>query len=399
MIREAPRLKQLRREAAEKAQRESVRDPLTGEVMEIGEFKKTLPEVMQNKEDQGRFFQFLGAQSESTAKEVIEAFAAEKELTPSQHNFVMKSLDGYNLRRAEMEKLKTTFDSTYVESIAEGNADIRRMIDQIGSDKAHSLLLRKLENLSVEKPKEFAAIVQAMRSDKDLVEGPLVRGANHRFAENLKRVGIDEGELLTHAKDSMHGTNASFSTTDLQAVEKQAREKMGIFMSLADTITRGGISHRRAKALMGAFAEQRDISRDIDTNLANIGKHLFASVTPEEKQQMRKVMFEGGFVEERPKTNVNTFTEYKPLHEQFSDEEREKRHRTYLKSELKKLKKKPEAVTQQDVDRINDSWVSGEIAEQAKYKPRGIFSALLALVFKSSDTLKKEAYSRTRLPS
>lgn len=365
------------------------KDPLTGEQMELGEHDRSPSDVFQDPEEHKKFVSFLNGKDARRAKAIIEAHADGREWTDAQNTFLDKSLGEYNLRRAEMSRLREAFSLEYIRNIADTDKKIGFIVKKIGLERAHNLLAGQFENLGYENDKEFKKIVKSMIDERAVSESTRAREANTKVEAALKRIGLSEAELGTMVKKSMSMTSG-FDAGEQAELTRVAKEKMGTLMTLADVISGSAISHRRTRGMIAGFQEQRDLLRQSNIHLADIGKALYATITPEQRLEMQRVVVEGGEMKELPETNVNTIPEYKEARDAHTQAEREKRFKDHMKAELKKLKKGPGAASPAEKDKIKDDFVENEFGAQEKRKGRGIFAALLALIFKTKADLRSE---------
>lgn len=382
-----------RRETIEKEQRESIKDPLTGETMDIGEYDKTLPQVLQDAEGQRRFFSFLGGKDAVKAAAIADAYAKGSSWTPAQETFVSDSLREFNRRRAELGRVEQTFTPEYLRNIADASPQISAIVNMVGIDSAHEVLLKKFENIGYEHPAAFSRMLNAMISAKNIATGDLARGADHRASEALRKIGTDESEIGSLTIKSM-GMTAGFDASEKVAIQKEARKHMGVLMKVADVVSGSRFSHNRAKAFIGAFEDQRKLFSDSNIQLADIGRSLNATVTPELRLEMRRMAVEGGAMKELPETNINTMQEMKSAHEDLSDAARKKRLTTAVEKESRRLGKKlPSTWSPAERDNFLESYASSEMNLQSTKKGSGIFATLLSVLFKNKADIKTRAAS------
>ncbi|TSC63197.1 MAG: hypothetical protein Athens041674_304 [Parcubacteria group bacterium Athens0416_74] len=393
MLRMGIELRKVRRSIEEKAEKAAIKDPLTGEQMELGEHAKSQEDIWQDPEEQAKFLQFLGAKDSRKAKPVIDALENKRLLTESQQTYIDESVRGYNTRRAEMGRLEQIFTPDYVRDIAETDKSVGLMVKQIGLERAHELLRGQLEKLSLDDAKSYSKLVKSMSEERTLSEGGWARSVDAKVSTALEKTGIPESELGRYVTKSIN-LSSGFDSGEKTMIERTARESMNTLMKVADIVSGSAISHRRARTLIESFQHQRDVLQQSNLHLADIAKVLKASITPEIRQEMQRVMMEGGEMKGMPETNVNTIQELRAAREEFEEGAVKKRFGEALKAESKRLKKKSlSAYSPAEKSAFIDSFVDTEVTLQKKKIGRGIFTALLNIFLKSKPDIKTHAAS------
>lgn len=386
-------LRKVRRSIEEKAEKAAVKDPLSGEQMELGEHAKSQEDIWQDPEEQAKFLQFLGAKDSRKAKPIIDALENKRLLTESQQTYVDESVKGYNIRSAEMGRLEQIFTPDYVRDIADTDKSVGLMVKQIGLERAHDFLKSRLDTLSREDAKAYSKLVKSMSEERTLSEGGWARSVNTKVSAALEKTGIPESELARYVTKSL-GLSSGFDSGEKSMIERTARESMNIMMRVADIVSGSAISHRRARTLVESFQHQRDLLQKSNLHLADIAKVLKASITPEMRLEMQRVMIEGGKMKDMPETNVNTIQDLRAAREEFEEGAVKKRFGEALKAESKRLKKKSlSAYSPAEKSAFIDSFVDSEVTLQKKKVGKGIFTALLNLFLKSKPDIKTHAAS------
>ncbi len=393
MLRMGIELRKVRRSIEEKAEKAAVKDPLSGEQMELGEHAKSQEDIWQDPEEQAKFLQFLGAKDSRKAKPIIDALENKRLLTESQQTYVDESVKGYNIRSAEMGRLEQIFTPDYVRDIADTDKSVGLMVKQIGLERAHDFLKSRLDTLSREDAKAYSKLVKSMSEERTLSEGGWARSVNTKVSAALEKTGIPESELARYVTKSL-GLSSGFDSGEKSMIERTARESMNIMMRVADIVSGSAISHRRARTLVESFQHQRDLLQKSNLHLADIAKVLKASITPEMRLEMQRVMIEGGKMKDMPETNVNTIQDLRAAREEFEEGAVKKRFGEALKAESKRLKKKSlSAYSPAEKSAFIDSFVDSEVTLQKKKVGKGIFTALLNLFLKSKPDIKTHAAS------
>ncbi|MHB1086948.1 MAG: hypothetical protein ACYCZ0_04345 [Minisyncoccota bacterium] len=386
-------LRKVRRSIEEKAEKAAIKDPLTGEQMELGEHAKSQEDIWQDPEEQAKFLQFFGAKDSRKAKPIIDALENKRLLTESQQTYVDESVRGYNTRRAEMGRLEQIFTPDYVRDIADTDKSVGLMVKQIGLERAHELLRGQLEKLSLDDAKSYSKLVKSMSEERTLSEGGWTAYVNNKVSHTLERIGIAQEDMGGYVASSLNMTTG-FDRAARTRLESAARENMNIFMKIADSIGAKKISRGRAESFIDSFEKQRDLLQKSNLHLADIAKVLKASITPEMRKEMQRVMLEGGEMKGVPETNVNTIQELRAAREEFEEGAVKKRFGEALKAESKRLKKKSlSAYSPAEKSAFIDSFVDTEVTLQKKKIGRGIFTALLGIFLKSKPDIKTHAAS------
>lgn len=386
-------LRKVRRSIEEKAEKAAVKDPLSGEQMELGAYAKSQEDIWQDSEEQARFLQFLGAKDSRKAKPIIDALTSGRLLTENQQSYVNESVTGFNTRRAEMGRLEQIFTPDYVRDIADTDKSVGLMVKQIGLERAHELLRGQLEKLSLEDAKAYSKLVKSMSDERTLSEGGWTTYVNNKVTHTLGRIGIAQEDMGGYVASSLNMTTG-FDRAARTHLESAARENMNIFMKIADSIGAKKISRGRAESFIDSFEKQRDLLQKSNLHLADIAKVLKASITPEMRLEMQRVMIEGGEMKGVPETNVNTIQELRAAREEFEEGAVKKRFGEALKAESKRLKKRSlSAYSPAEKSAFIDSFTDSEVSLQKKKVGRGIFTALLNLFLKSKPDIKTHAAS------
>lgn len=395
-------IRRMKRDLQEDAKKSAQKDPLTGEAIDLGEFNKTLPDIFQNEEDQAQFISYLSSKDTSRDKKyskgAVDAYVDGREWTDQQEEFLKKHVEGFNLRRAEMSRLHDTFNVEYVRNIADTDKKIGFIVQKIGLEKTYALLVAQLHKVSLEDDKRFSKIVKSMIDEKGISSGKDVEAANAKVQAALQRFGMEDGELKGYVKKSIEMTGGAFDTGELNVLQKVAKERMGTLMTIYDVMRSGAISQGRAKELLSGVSAQRDLLEKSNVHLADIGKALHATITPEQRQEIRRVMIEGGDLQEVPETQIHTIADYKSVRERFSDKARRDRFLSALQTEARRLRRRPkdghpDSFTPAQKDAFLDSFSASEEALQNDTKGRGIWATLLALIFKSKADIRTKAES------
>lgn len=386
-------LRKVRRSIEEKAEKAAIKDPLSGEQMELGEYAKSQEDIWQDPEEQAKFLQFLGAKDSRKAKPIIDALENKRLLTESQQTYVDESVKGYNIRSAEMGRLEQIFTPDYVRDIADTDKSVGLMVKQIGLERAHDFLKSRLDTLSREDAKAYSKLVKSMSEERTLSEGGWTTYVNNKVTHTLERIGIAQEDMGGYVASSLNMT-AGFDSAARTRLESAARENMNIFMKITDSIGAKKISRGRAESFIDSFEKQRDLLQKSNLHLADIAKVLKASITPEMRQEMQRVMMEGGEMRGMPETNVNTIQDLRAAREEFEEGAVKKRFGEALKAESKRLKKKSlSAYSPAEKSAFIDSFVDSEVTLQKKKVGKGIFTALLNLFLKSKPDIKTHAAS------
>lgn len=387
-------IRKARRDIETETAKAAVKDPLSGEQMELGAHAKSQAEIWQDPEEQARFIQFLGTKDKRKVKPIIEALSSKKLLTESQQEFVDETVTGYNIRTAERSRLESILTPEYVRNIADADKSIALMVKQIGLDQVHTLLRGQLEKLSLENEKEYKKLVASMAQERALSESGWAQTVDAKVTYALQRIGIPEDQLGRYVAKSMN-LAGGFDSGEKSALELAAQENMNPLMTIADIVSRSAISHRRARTLIESFQHQRTLLHDSNIHLSDIAKALNASITPEQRLEMQRVVLEGGEMKDAQETNVNTIQDYKSVKEEHSEKARDKRLEDLI---LKKMKARklndPSKLTDPDKLDIRKEFADGEEGLQKKHVGRTFFSALLSVLFPKRADLDAEALKK-----
>lgn len=382
--------KRLQRTLEEKAAKSSHIDPLSGEHMDIGAHERTASEIWQDEKEQPLFADFLKEKSTARAKSLLGNLVEKKALTPAQEDFLEESRKEFNTRRAETERLRTSFTVEHVRDIASTNKTISQMIGKIGAEAARDLLMDQVEKLAFSDEAKFKKITESMKQAHAIEHGARANSIDARVNAALTRMGITEKSYAGAVESSM-GLAAGVTYQTEAQLRLLAKRHMGTLMTIADIFSLNAVSDSRAQQAIRAFEVQRDLLRSRNVHLADIATVLKATITPEMRLAMQKVMIEGGSMDKVPDTNVDTIAQMRSAKEDLSDDARKKRFADALRAESKKLKKAPRSFLPAEKDTFLDRFANSEDELQNKKKGRGVFATLLALIFKSKADIRTHA--------
>lgn len=384
------RLRAVRRENKEAERRNVYEDPVTGEKIAPEEHDRSLQEVIQSHDLQLDFFNFLGSVDKRRAAALIESYSAGREWTDSQLKFLESNLTRFNARDAELERLNSVLSIEYVHSLAEVNGNISLIVAQIGAEKAQELLAKQLRKLGFSDPKGYAKVVEGMRKEREVSESPHLNHVNVRVRHYLERVGVPEERLGKYVKKSID-MRKDFDSGEKRALEEEAKKNMGILMKLANFVSRGKISSARAENFIHAFKKQREYLHESDDFLSITANALNATITKEQRAEMRRILVDGGEIKDVPEANVNALQDVKSVCEQADG-----RLRTAIEKEARRLNKLPSAFTSQERDAVLDTFSQDEELVQKDNVGSGIFSAILKMLFGSRASIKNYAKKQTK---
>lgn len=360
--------------------------------MALGEFDRTEKEIHQDPRDRELFAQFLGAKDMKKAKGVVDSLATDKPLTDTQNAFLDESRKAFNLRRAETARIKEMFSDEYLHDVARTDPRIARVIGVVGVEKAREIFMNQLEELAVTNDKDFKKLASSMGHAHTIENSNRAKKIDEQVAKALERMGITEETYFKAVGPSLN-TPGGASYATVSELNRLAKENMGNLMSIVDIVSGNKISSRRAKAAVGAFEIQKDLLTKRDAQLKELGKTLAATITPELRVAMQRMMLHGEEMENVSKTNVNSIPDYIQVREtaekKHSSAERQKRFAHQITK--KRAGRAITSLSATEKNELREQYVEEEERLQGAHKGKGIFAALVALLFTSKKDLQAEA--------
>jgi hypothetical protein len=357
--------------------------PVTEEEIELGEHDRSLSDIFQDKEEQDRFLNsFCATKNKAMSEEIAKALIEKTEFTPEQNKFLETMRSGYNLRRAEAERVREMLDENEIQRIARLDPKIQQVVGKIGAEKAAELLGREFEKLAIVDEAAFRKVVKQMRSVREIGEHESVKALQQSVDDALRKYGISEDKYW-------EATQTGTTTETQQNLVDLAKQQYGWFRSAIDFATKGKLSREAGAKLYANFEDQRAVINECNKHLKVVGGVLQGTLTPEVNLAIQKAMLEGGEVQDhRVENNVTTVQDYRRVKEE-SDPSKvatlgrwDKYTKEQLPRELAKMKKHNlAALTAAERGTLNDS-MKGSFAKAEMDRRKGyrIGDALAALV-------------------
>lgn len=245
----------MRAEQEAAKRRETIRNPLADEPMELGEYDRSLDSILRDQRLHNLFVNhFLASQDKLLAESVIQSLADKTPLTAGEDAFLEKSRLAFNQRLAEVEKVRDALSEDEVNHIAHENPDIQLIVGKIGAGKAAQLLHWQLEELALSDASAFKKITKSMRTVHDMRRSEQAENVEARIQFALRRYGLSD-EQYTVATASSMNMRRGVSTETETRFRELAREQLGFFRSAWNFVSGGvskkpgpEISHKRSKS-------------------------------------------------------------------------------------------------------------------------------------------------------
>jgi|GEM_PF-6552320 len=321
---------------------------------------------------------------------IVAALGTDKVLTEKEGDFVEKSRSAFNKRSAEFAQVREVFTEEEVRDIARMNPNIARVIGQIGVEKSTRFLVKRIEELAFTDGKKFSKLVLQMREERTIRNSDRTKRVETRTGDSLKKYGISEDAYAAAALSSMDMTAGISAETRLE-FRRLAREQIYGFKGAMNFLSGGAIERWRAFKMAGNLDGQRQILNECDKRFAETGKILNSTLNPDINLAIQQAMMENKDPEDRPEYDVRNIADFKRIREEHNLEGVKKRLKPFLEAEALKLGKVQDDFTDAEREAAYDRFADEEVKLQDTYKPRGIFSVLLSMLFVSKQNIKDEA--------
>src|SRR3989344_3628736 len=183
---------QMREQHEELKKREAARHPVTGEKLGLGEFDRSIEQILGNKRECDLFLNlFLNRKNPIVTEAIIKKRADrdtlsvdEAALTEAEEKFLEDSREEYNHRRAEAARIRELLTGERVVMMTRADKDLKELTGQLGPEGAASFLSDQIEELALTYPAEFKKIADAMKATADIQGGTDAE----RAEKNIKRL-------------------------------------------------------------------------------------------------------------------------------------------------------------------------------------------------------------------
>jgi len=370
----------------EVSERESIKHPVSGDAMELGEYDRSLADILHDKEEQDLFInRYLYDSNPDEAKEIAESLADGIILTPKQTKLLEDVREKYNLRCAQIEKIQEGMTPEELIRVGDLDPRIKEVIGKVGAEKATELLSTQFQELALTDSKAFNRITKSLQALHGINTGPAAARLDHDISESLNDLHISEDAYTEATREG----NSSKTQENLQKI---VAEQFGFFRKSVDFVTGGGLSHRGARELNMQFQEQQKLLAECDKHRTAIGKVLRGTLNHDVNLAMQKYMLEGGEIKDhQPKETIETLADYKKMKDHVQGmSSRWEKYKTDEKKRLNNVKDWSQQTAA--FEDMKERFANNEMQDQRKQKARGTLAALLALLFncRTKDTIKDE---------
>ena len=373
----------MRASNAEAEKRESIRHPVSGEEMELGEHDRTLADILQDDNEQNLFInRFLYNTNPTEAVAIAASLESGTMLSKKQTALLEKVRVDYNLRTAKIEKVREGMTPEELIRVGELDPRIKEVLGKIGPEKAAEFISTQFQELAISDKKAFERMVKALRSVHKISTGERATGLDHEITETLMSHGISEDAYFKAARGGL--------TLETKAnLDRLVAEQFGLFRKSIDWVTKGGLSHRGGRQMYQQLEEQQKLLADCDKHRKTIGTVLRGTLTQDVNLAIQKYMLNGGELKDHKQVdNVQTIGDYKEIKHNL--DERPNRWEKFKKDEAKRLNivdlsKQPVAL-----EEMKNRFATSEFQGQKDHRARGALAVLITLLFGSStkDTIK-----------
>ena len=369
----------MRNARAEAAEAEKIIHPVSGEAIELGDYDRTLADILGDKKEQELFInRYLYDANPDEAKEIADSLASGTLLSPEQTKLLEKVRETYNLRCAQIEKVQDGMTPEELIRIGGMDPRIKEVIGKIGAEKAAEVLGAQFQELALSDGKAFNRMVKSLQTIHQVETGPKAKALDLEITQTLESYGISEDAYFEATKDGI-------TTKTKEHLDGLVAKQFGFFRTSVDWITGGGLSHRGGREMYMQLQDQEKLLAECDMHRKAIGKVLRGTLSPDVNLAMQKYMLEGGSIKEHtPKDTVQTIGDYKKVREEVLSQVHTipSRWEKYKIEEKKRLNNIRDW-SQQPVafEAMKDRFAQKEIQERQKHKSRGTLGALLAILF------------------
>ncbi len=372
----------------EMQEEEKTAHPVTEEAMELGEYDRTLAEILGDRDEQDKFLnKFLWAKDPDKAKDIVDSLAENTVLSPEQDKFLEQARVEFNLRSAEIEQVQEMLPAELVH-LKDIDPRIAQVIGKVGPDEAAEVLGAEFADLALSDPKVFKKMVGQMRHLREIRTSKEAAQREEDLTHMLAEFGIKEEDYWNATRSSAGMTSGVTGETRDQ-LGKLVFDNYGWFKKTLDVISSGHFSANATRDLVANFEDQQRLLAECDKHMKVVGKVLQGTLTPEVRLMFQKAMTEGGLVKDKKvENNVKTIQDYRQVKNAFEPADMQKRWEEYKRAELKR--RNITDITKQPVaaENIKNSFAQKELDQQKGFRAGGILAALIALLFGTKDDIK-----------
>ncbi len=390
------RAQQRRNDQTDKAQRDSLRHPVTNEQMDLEDHEKSLSEILTNDKTQNTFLHhYLFQQDPTKSQDIVTALDSNVALSSNQLLFLEKHRKGFNLYSAQVEKIQEELTPEQIRHIAQQNPDIEAVLGQIGPEQTAELLGNELKQLGMQDMKRFKKIVQGMRSLRETETGERARKLDINVQDALREWGITESQYF----DATEGG----ATSDTRAkLDKTIADQLSLFWTGVNFLSGGRIEKRGGEALYRNLEEQQQLLAECDKQRKAVGKVLQGTLTPEVRLVIQKHMLDNSVpLQETDTSNVRTLRDLQNVRNQFDAASLKAGFKRACEQEETKLYpptgrgvRATGSLTVSQLDAVRDRFATEKEQQTRQYKGSGLLTLLLNLFFNRMDKTSIKAMIR-----
>ncbi len=369
------------------ARKETLKHPVTGEDVELGEHDRSLAEILQDKQEQERFLnKYVFERKPVEAQEIADALAGGTPLDPKQMKLLEAMRESYNLDRKRIELVSELLTGDELRRIASLDPRMKEVVGQVGPEAAAELMRAQLQDFALSDRRSFDRIVRAHKAMHDIGASKEAKNLDRELGALLAKYQIPEQKFFEATR------SGAGAPETLENLRKLAAEEYGWFRKSVDFVSGNALSHRRGRRLVMNLQEQDALMRQCDTHRAVIGRFLRATLTPDVRMAIQKHLLEGGSlmkgVEQADTDTVKSVQDYRRIKEEANT--LTARYAAYEKEECKR--RKITDISKQPAlrDTLKDEFAKREVEARKKYKGRGVFGTLLLLLFGSTPATKDD---------
>ncbi len=258
-------------EARATRQRETVRNPVTDEVIALGAHDLTIADIFKNDQAQDLFVNYFLRGMDTSgglSKAVIAAQFNAQPLTEDQHLGLERARTQFNARRAQAEQMRKHFSDADLGEMAERDERIQVITGKKGPAFTLDFLKGHIADLAIKNPDRFDEIANSLKTVHSVRKGEKAARVDKLVDSRIKQYKLTDDTYLA-------ATSGDSTEEIRKALQGAVASKLTGFKAALSFI----FKRRGANKLYESFQEQKALIDECNQCLLDVANVLRVTIS------------------------------------------------------------------------------------------------------------------------